>query len=62
MSETKELGAAEFLGNVLRELASKAAQVAAYETWSDKFSREEIRQCYTSQTQPISGRVSGGEP
>ncbi len=48
-----EQTAAEFLRSVLRETATTAAQTAAYPSWSDEYSRKEIRECWADQDAPL---------
>lgn len=43
----------EYLNSVFRELASIAAQTAAYDKWSDEFSRKEIREVWRDDTAPL---------
>lgn len=43
----------DFLFKVLAELASTAASTAAYENWSDEFSRQEIREVWWDTPAPL---------
>ena len=47
MTDAREQpSAADFLTNVLLELATEAAQSSAWDTWSDEYSRKSIRRVW----------------
>lgn len=48
-----EMNTQDFLASVLLELASTAAQSAAYPQWTDDFSRKEVREVWSDQQAPL---------